>query len=50
MTAQPTPAVIHPDRTMAKPVPRDVPVTDFVARLEASGADVELLSSLRRDW
>jgi hypothetical protein len=49
MTAQPTPAVIHPDRISAK-VPRDVPVDDFVAMMEASGANVDFLRSLRRDW
>jgi hypothetical protein len=49
MTAQPNPTAVHSDRTM-RPVPRDVPVTDFVAMMEASGVSAELLDSIRRDW
>jgi hypothetical protein len=50
MTAQPTPAVVHSDRTWARPVPRDVPVDDFVAMMAASGVNADFLSSIRRDW
>jgi hypothetical protein len=50
MTVQSTPAVVHPDRVPARPVPRDVPVDEFVALMEATGASPDLLSSLRRDW
>jgi hypothetical protein len=50
MTAQPTPAVVHSDRTWVRPVPRDVPVDDFVAMMAASGVNPDFLSSIRRDW
>lgn len=50
MTAQPTPAAVHSDRTSPRPVPRDVPVDDFVAMMAASGVNADFLNSIRRDW
>ncbi len=50
MTAEPTPTVVRSERSLARPVPRDVPITDFVAMVEASGADAAFLDSIRSAW
>lgn len=48
--AQPTPTAVHPDTALTGPVSRDFPAGDFIALLERSGADADLLDRLRADW
>ena len=50
MTAKPTPSAFRPDFSLPGPVPRDAPASDFLARMEQSGANADFLDSIRRDW
>jgi hypothetical protein len=50
MTAKPTPSAFRPDFSLPSPVPRDTPASDFLARMEQSGANADFLDSIRRDW
>jgi len=50
ITDQPTPSAFRPDFSLPGPVPRDAPASDFLARMEQSGANADFLESIRRDW
>ena len=50
MTAKPTPSAFRPDFSLPGPVPRDAPASDFLARMEQSGAHADVLDSIRRGW
>ena len=50
MTGPPTPTVVHPDRAICGHVLRDAPVSDFLAMVERSDADPEVVDTILDDW